>query len=347
MAKKIKVFHGLLNYGTQAGVLAAEIRKQGEFSLSVAYKDKYSRLIDVQLINNLTGIKKVLNFFSKNIKKLYYFYSFNIFHFYYGNTLFVNQIDLPFYRFFGKKVIMHYLGNDVQSYKISTDKYKWSNMQAYIGDFDPEIYDSTIQKRLRKETCYLDLQIVCAPIYSEFVSNSIVIPLAINLESYIYMQPAINEKLVIMHAPSNRGVKGTDYIVEAIHKLINEGENVELILIENVKHCQLQDFYLKCDLFIDQIMSGWYGTASIEAMAYGKPVISSLRSDYFEFINYGMEIPIIHADPDSIYLVIKDLINNKTKLPDIGKKSRKFVEKYHNARTIASQLIEIYKKLLA
>jgi hypothetical protein len=31
---------------------------------------------------------------------------------------------------------------------------------------------------------------------------------------------------------------------------------------------------------IDQIMAGWYGTASIEAMAIGRPVICFIRESY-------------------------------------------------------------------
>ena len=47
--KKLKVFHGLVNYGMQAGVFANELRNKGIDALSVSNSDSFKRLIDVEL----------------------------------------------------------------------------------------------------------------------------------------------------------------------------------------------------------------------------------------------------------------------------------------------------------
>src|ERR1035437_6340576 len=343
--KQLKVFHGLENYGTQAGFLAKGLREQGVKAISVVNPDKFNRFADVVLLHGGNIFQKVFKHSYNWLRKIYWFFKYNTFHFYYGNTLFPWQIDLPFYRFFGKKIIFHYLGNDVQGYKKSVDKYKWTNVKAYINKDDSLLHDLKIEKRFAFESKYTDLQFVCAPCYSEFVPNSLVIPLAIDLNEYGFSELPMHDILVIMHAPTHRGNKGTDFIIEAIEKLISEGEPICFNLVENVTHDRLKEDYKKADIFIDQIMGGWYGTASIEAMALGRPVICSIRKSYFEYIDYGPEIPMIHADPDFIYDSIKYLIKNRSKLPEIGKASRRFIEKVHDVRKVTTALIKYYQNL--
>lgn len=43
-----------------------------------------------------------------------------------------------------------------------------------------------------------------------------------------------HEKIKIFHAPNHRGVKGTEYFLKAVDRLISEGHPVELILAEGV-----------------------------------------------------------------------------------------------------------------
>lgn len=345
LTENLKVFHGLVNYGTQAGLFAKELRSRKIKALSVSYPDTYRRPVDIELSHGGKFFIKIIKHNWNWIRKLYWFFSYNTFHFYYGTSLLPIQADLPLYRFFGKKVIMHYLGNDVQGYKVSVAKYKWTNMSGFIGKSDPEKYDKKISKRLAFETRYADLQIVCAPCYSEFVKNSKVLPLAIDTKSFRLTNPPNNNTLVIMHAPSHRGSKGTEYIIAAIQRLASEGYKLELNLVENTTHSKLKEEYTKCDFFIDQIMSGWYGTATLEAMASGRPVICSVRRSYFEHIDYGHIIPIIHADPDCIYDSIRYMMDNREKLPEIGQSCRKFVEEVHDIGKVSGILIDYYKKM--
>ena len=101
----------------------------------------------------------------------------------------------------------------------------------------------------------------------------------------------------------------------------------------------------QADIFIDQIVGGWYGTAAIEAMALGRPTICFLRESYFDHINYGTEIPIINAMPATLFDMLKKLLKENNNLSEIGKKSREFVEKYHDVRVLSRKLISVYNYL--
>lgn len=346
MAKKLKVFHGLVNYGTQAGFFSEELRKQGIRAISVIHSDPSKRKIDIELSHGGNLVQKIFKHLYNYLRKLIWFFKFNTFHFYFGKTLLPYQIDLPLYSFFNKKVIMEYLGWDVQLYQYSINKYKITNASTYKPD-PPEVQirnDEKKLKRLAYETKYVDFQIVCSPKYSEFVPNSYLLPLAVDLGTFVF-QPLqmISSPIKIMHAPTSKGNKGTANIINAVNKLKFEGFNIDFILVEKVSHKELINYYKESDIFIDQILGGWYGTASIEAMAIGRPTICFLRGEYFNYIDYGEQIPIINANPNTIYEVLKDILKKVNELPEIGRKSREFVEKYHDVRNVTKKLIDIYQ----
>lgn len=344
--KKLKVFHGLVNYGTQAGFFALELRNQGIDALSVSSPDSFKRQIDVELLHGGNTIEKIFKHSWNWIQRFYWFFRYNTFHFYFGNSLFPRQWDLPLYRLFGKKVIMEYLGFDVQLYQYSIEKYDMTNVKFVFNDITGRIHDNKIIARMNFELKYIDLKFVCAPCYSEFVPDSVVLPLAIDLNEYTYSKKVQNqEEIMILHAPTNKDNKGTSFIIAAVNKLKSKGYKIKLEQVESVTHKELKSKYDECDIFIDQITGGWYGTASLEAMAIGRPTVCFLRESYFEYIDYAQKIPIINANPFTIYDVLKNLIEEKNKLPLIGVQSRKFVEEIHDLKKITNTLIEYYQGL--
>jgi glycosyltransferase involved in cell wall biosynthesis len=258
------------------------------------------------------------------------------------------QLDLPLYRLFGKKVVMEYLGNDIQGYELSIRKYRWTNMSHILSPAEGKKYDEKIRTRVKNEIKYIDRTLVCAPVYAEFAPHAEVLSLAIDIEAIPFSpMPAFNGTFKIMHAPTSRGFKGTKYIVEAVDQLRAEGLSIEFDLVEGVPHDELLNRYRACHIFIDQILGGWYGTASIEAMAIGRPVVVSIREDYFQHIDFGNQIPAIHADPDCIVQVLRELLNRSYgDLTKRGVESRKFVEEFHSVKKVTDKLVSIYESLL-
>lgn len=346
MSKELKVFHGMVNYGTQAGYFSRGLREKGIVAISVAGPDKIKRSCDITLESHRGRPNRIANIFIDILQRIRWFKKYNIFHFYFGTTLFPYQIDLPFYKIFRKKVVMEYLGYDVQLYKYSIDKYRITNVKYYHSKYESLKADRRKLIRLNFEKYFLDKQLVCAPYLSEFVPKSEVLPLAIDLNDYEYSPKAApGDEIIIMHAPTNRGNKGTKYIIGAIQRLKDKGIKIRFMLVENISHAELRKRYKECDIFIDQILGGWYGTASVEAMAIGRPTVCFLRESYFAYIDYSASIPIINANPDNLYEVLINVIRRKGDLPEIGKKSREFVENIHSLDKCVDKLIGIYEKL--
>lgn len=346
--RKLKVFHGLVNYGTQAGLFAKELRKQGIEAISVVYYDPSKRQTDVELLYGGSFLLRVIKHALNKIRLIYYFFKYNTFHFYFGKTLFRNQMDLPFYKLFRKKVIMEYLGNDIRNYDFLTKRYNLPQDHDFVKKRTS--HDFVTLRRINFEKKYIDYKLGCLPKYMHFAKlynyeiNEI-LPLAIDLRNIPFIQSEIilnDFPVKILHAPTKRSFKGTVYIEQAISQLRGEGYNVTLKIIEGITHAQLYDEYKKCDVFIDQISTGWFGTSAIEAMAFGKPTCAYYDELYFQYIDYAHEIPVININRENIIDKLKELLNSREKLPEIGKKSREFVEKYHDLKNVTKKLVDIY-----
>src|SRR5690606_18611086 len=129
---------------------------------------------------------------------------------------------------------------------------------------------------------------------------------------------------------------------EAISRLINEGYSINYKCVMNVTHAELKEEYKSADIVIDQL-NPWYGTVSVEAMALGRPVICGYHKHLisYDYDTYK-DLPIINADVHNIYYVLKDVLDKKYNLMEIGIESRKFVEKSHDLNNVTNKLIKIY-----
>lgn len=155
---------------------------------------------------------------------------------------------------------------------------------------------------------------------------------------------------VVAHAPTDRLRKGTRYLLEAVDRLHAEGVRFEFELVERHSQDDARRVYERCDLLVDQLLAGWYGGVAVELMALGKPVVAYIREDDLGFIPDPMhaQIPVICANPATIYDVLKDLLTTRRKqLPELGARSRAYVERWHDPVRIATRLKGDYERSVA
>lgn len=153
----------------------------------------------------------------------------------------------------------------------------------------------------------------------------------------------------ILHAPTNREIKGTDTIIETVESLKAEGLNVELVLVEKVPHNQVRQLYESADLLVDQILVGWYGGLAVELMALGKPVVAYIRQDDLRFIPNDMreELPVISADAATLANVLRELVQDAEIRRKIGQRSRAFVERWHHPKVVGKMTTDAYQEALS
>lgn len=335
----MRVLH--LPYGIGISTLSKALRKKNVNATSVSFNSKnpYNYLADIKLnLNDYNaGIreKKRKEFFHKALKE------FDIFHFHFGETFFPDKRDLKILRAKGKKLIVQHRGSEVRSLK---------KAQSFNNTFvktKPYWTEEKIHQNLTLLSRYIQTAIVLdhelLPYVKKYYQNVIVLPRIIEETNIKPQFPDIERKPLVIHAPSNRELKGTEFILSAVKRLKDEGVEFDFKLIENLPRSEAMKLYSDATIVIDQLRIGAFGNFSLEVMAMGKPVICYIRPDLVN--KYPPDLPIINANPDNIYQVLKETLKENKKWAEIGEKGRKYVEKHHNTDLVIKSLIKIYSKL--
>lgn len=333
----MRVLH--LPSGSDIGLITKQLRQLGLDATSCTFSssDIYAYRADIQLkLNELppTRQKKELHqFFMKAMKE------YDLFHFHFGKT-FNSKNDLKILKAKGKKLIAHHRGSEVRKLSIA----KKNNPFIVVK---PEWTEDLIEKYVGRLSKYIDHCIVPDYELKEYVEpyykHVHVVPRAIDVSKYIPNYPKAGTKPTIVHAPSNPEIKGTKYVLAAVNKLKKEGLNFEFKLVQGLSHQEAQKVYQDATIIVDQLCIGSFANLAMEGMALGKPVVCYIRGDLVN--TYPHDLPIVNANPDSLFDVLKMLIQQPEQWEKIGRQGRAYVEKYHHVPKAAQQLIQIYKKL--
>jgi 3-deoxy-D-manno-octulosonic-acid transferase len=86
------------------------------------------------------------------------------------------------------------------------------------------------------------------------------------------------------------------------------------------------------------------GYNALEAMAKGKAVFTGANEAFTNYYHLTENVAI-HALPDKDYLVqqLSYLIENPSKIKEIGKRARAFIEKEHHYVKIAQKYLAAWK----
>jgi len=259
----------------------------------------------------------------------------------------LEQMDLPIFRWLGKTIIVTYQGDDARQGGYCREHFSITFADEVAADYYTDETDRLKRKRIATFDKYADYIFALNPDLMHVLPNRTkFLPYSsVDLREW---QPVMtnNIKPVVLHAPSHREIKGTKYILAAVDRLRDEGIEFEFVLIEGMSNEEARVHYERADLLVDQLLAGWYGGLAVELMALGKPVMAYLREDDLGFIAEEMrhDLPIIQMTPDSIYSGLKYwLTEEKEKLPEIGVKSRAFVEKWHDPHKLAQYMKVTYE----
>lgn len=157
-----------------------------------------------------------------------------------------------------------------------------------------------------------------------------------------YPDPAKLRPLVV-HSPSAPVAKGTQYVLRAVEELTGK-YSFDFTLIEQTPRMQALRIMSDCDIYVDQLIMGAHGYAAVEAMAFGKPVVSYINPDIGK--DYPEDLPIVNANPDNITAQLDVLIRDAQLRHEIGRRSRAYAEKYHDDEKITAELLSVYEEVI-
>ena len=173
------------------------------------------------------------------------------------------------------------------------------------------------------------------------------IPNPVNCEK-IPFETKSNLEPVVIFLGINRGSyikKGIRYFEEALTEIEKKyGNKVTISVCENQPYEAYIKLYQEAHIVLDQIYAMDQGYNALEAMAKGKAVFTGANEAFTNYYHLTENVAI-HALPDKDYLVqqLSYLIENPSKIKEIGKRARAFIEKEHHYVKIAQKYLAAWK----
>ena len=168
------------------------------------------------------------------------------------------------------------------------------------------------------------------------------LPPGIDLSLYDPVPAVERERVRIVHAPSNLEKKGTDRVIEACKQL-----PVDLDVVHGVRNEDALERYKQADIVVDQVLRDWHGILSIEGMALGKPVVTSLDEDAVRQTEeaFGVEGADRACDKDDLVEQLRPLVESFEERKRLGEAGRAYVEEVHDIERMTDRLLDIYARL--
>jgi glycosyltransferase involved in cell wall biosynthesis len=238
----------------------------------------------------------------------------DVFHFYFGLTLIPKALQFPLLKLTGKKSVFHFVGSDIRGKSPDELTYGRRADAQIVGSYDA----------------------------ARWVPEADVVPPGIDLRGIEPVPARDDGPLRVAHAALSRSRKGTELIVAACAEA-----DLELDVIENVRHDEVGPRLARADIVVDQLNSGWYGLFAIEAMAYAKPVLGYIHEEAAARTAdaFGVALPIVRTTKQTLADDLRRLAASADDRRAKSQQSRAYVERVHDADRMADRLIDLYSRL--
>lgn len=178
-----------------------------------------------------------------------------------------------------------------------------------------------------------------------------IVPNPINIDKISYYENLITDKINIFLGinTGNYHLKGIKYFELALSIIKDKyADKINIIITKDVPYKQYISIYNDCHILLDQVYGYDQGYNALEAMAKGKVVFTGAETEFLEYYNLEEDEVAINALPDMDYLVDKlsFLIENPSKIIEIGQNASNFVQKEHNYLKVAEKYLEKWNSKL-
>jgi hypothetical protein len=281
-----------------------------------SYQGKPNEILWNSHSKNNTILKKILCFYTIAIKKVFMFNKIlkknRNFLFLGSSTFFPLQLDLPLLKLAKKNILMMRVGGDVRYQEICNRIFrKYQIPYSYHYAKEDKFFDFLSRFFKQKWPVFLKIPILTGRNAETFMSEK-----GIYYVGFFPQYPIVsgykktNFVPVIVHAPSNRIIKGTDFVLKAINTLKNKGLVFEFRLFEKTQNSIILKNLKETDILIDA-PGPVHGRLGTEGMAAGCCIVGP---NHKNFKDYYEEIlsPIIQFERDSqkLAVALENLILN-------------------------------------
>jgi glycosyltransferase involved in cell wall biosynthesis len=237
----------------------------------------------------------------------------------------------------GIKVGLVFHGSEIRDPRRHAERYPWSPFR------DPkEELTARLQRQLEElaplVAAFDGPKFVSTPDLLDDVPDATWMPVVIDLDVWTQGdEPLSRPRPLVVHAPSNRALKGTELIEPVLHDLVDRGL-IDYQRIEGVPPAEVPAMMRGADIVLDHFGIGNYGVVTCEAMASGRVSISHIHDRVRDRV--PEPIPTIEATPDTLGAVIEKVLDDRDAARATAAAGPAFVRKWHDGRRSAAVLAD-------
>ena len=255
---------------------------------------------------------------------------------------FLQFLDWRIIKALGKTVVILSTGSDLRSYPALVEVLKRDGLSSHADYLSRMVgtiaRTDEMQKEKAKRVERIADYVFTRPLAAQYLDSPyhlLWVPADLDELRFEWQEPTVP---LVVHAPSRRSTKGTEYVLETVSRLQREGLEFEFNLIEHLNNDEARRLLQKSHVVIDQMLLPGYGLLAIEAMATGNVVLGSAVPKYNGFPD---SLPLITSTPDTLYSNMRTLFDSRESWPERVRQGRAYVEKYHDYRRVAEGVAQV------
>ncbi|TDD72981.1 glycosyltransferase [Jiangella aurantiaca] len=242
----------------------------------------------------------------------------------------------------GLRVALAFHGSDVRLPSRHAEREPWSPFR--IRDDLTERLEEQARRLAAFATAFErdgGPVLVSTPDLFDDLPGAIWLPVVVDPDRWQAPPSPRRRRPVVVHAPSNSRLKGTE-IVEAAMAELSAKRVVEYRRLEGVPNDRMPAALADADIVVDQLTMGLYGVAACEAMAAGRTVVSYVGDAVRERVRErtGHDVPIVEATPDDLADVVAALAADPDVAGERAARGPGFVRAVHDGRVSGSVLAD-------
>jgi len=337
----MRIFLGLNEIGNIIAAYASGFEYLGYDTLTcILHKKPFFDDWHYDVILNPEARKDYKSYFRMIILFLRSVFTCDLFIFTYSSLL-PGFADLPLLKILGKRIIFVFLGSEVRSIDAFESHMRSLGLEREYRPFIDGVRAAGEQPVIKKIRLVKAAEKYADLIYSQagFAQlqtrpySRVIAPL--NLSLYHFHVPGRKVPL-ILHAPTNQVIKGTDIILKAVDDLKREGIDFEFRLVQDMPNPELRRLLSDADIVVDELYADSLGVFSSEGMATGNAVLVH----YPEYAGVPQPCPAINITEDNLRDHLRKAILDIPWRTELATKGREYVEKHNDNIKIARALIE-------
>lgn len=213
---------------------------------------------------------------------------------------------------------------------------------SYFSEASPEWIESMTAMVTRNRALIDDLDLpvfVSTPDLLLDIPAARWLPLSVDVEAWQGGREILadDELPVVLHIPSRREppIKGTQHIEPVLEDFERRGL-IHYLRPATVPHTQMRSLVHSADIVVDQILTGSYGVAAVEAMAAGRVVMGYVGD--MTLAQLPESPPIVEAPPADFARALETTLNAREASRDRAARGVVYARRWHDGRAAAEAL---------